>query len=63
VQIPSPFEEKEPPRRVSPGETYERFADLAVMGVRLFLGLEMSLSERAALVTLLGLYHRWQNRK
>jgi hypothetical protein len=63
VQIPSPFEDKEPPRRVSPGERYQRLADLAVMGVRLFLDLEMSPNEREAVVTLLGLYHRWQNRK
>jgi hypothetical protein len=50
----------EPPRGESPGEKAQYYASLAVMAARLFLKLELSKTEQAAVATLVGTFLRVQ---
>jgi hypothetical protein len=51
MDISPPFGNK--PRKTSPGEERERYADLAIMGLRL-LGVTLTANERASVSVLIG---------
>jgi hypothetical protein len=49
----------ESPRKPSPGELRQHWADLASMAARLYFNLELSPKEREAILTLMGTVHRF----
>jgi len=61
--VPSPFEETEPPREESKGEAQQRLASLVVMGLGL-VDVDFHEFEREALAVVLGaLIRRWPQLK
>lgn len=54
------FGPSEPPRKESPGEAAQRFADMTAMAVPLFFKMRLSQKERDAVATLYGAVTRIQ---